>query len=100
MAEAIRPKKAWTNEAELAAMLLVRAEQKRRVVLTPETAHFIGLKLLTASNKPSHREVAQLVCTAKCSEICIPCTYIANAIVRAYGQRVSSTVHPPDEHMD
>lgn len=77
----------WTNEADLAASLIARANAHRRAVLSPDTALFVGLKLLTASAKPTAAEVALMICDSKCERPCYPCQGKANAIVRAYGQR-------------
>lgn len=79
----------WKTEKDLAAMLLVRASTRRRVVLAPETAHFVGLKLMTASEKPTRNEIALLLCTSKCSTPCYACTGKANVIANAYGSRVA-----------
>lgn len=81
----------WRNEKELAELLIARYNSGRNVVLSPETAHFVGLKLMTASEKPTRDEVAKLLCTAKCQKLCYNCQGTANLIVRVYGQRV-----PPD----
>lgn len=77
----------WTNEVDLAALLIARANANRRVALSPHTAHFVGLKLLTASAKPTAAEVALMICDSKCEAPCYPCQGKANAIVRAYGHR-------------
>lgn len=78
----------WTTEADLAAILLKRANERRGVRLTHETALFIGLKLMTASVKPTRDEIARIICTYKCAELCFTCTGKANEIVQAYGHRV------------
>lgn len=79
--------KRWTNEADLAALLIARGNARRRVVLAPDTAYFVGLKLMTASAKPTAAEVALMICDSKCERPCYPCQGKANAIVRAYGHR-------------
>ncbi len=81
----------WRNEKELAELLIARYNAGRNVLLTPETAHFIGLHLMTASEKPTRDEVAKLLCSHKCQDLCYHCQGTANLIVRAYGERV-----PPD----
>lgn len=79
--------KQWENEADLGALLIARANANRRVALSPHTAHFVGLKLLTASAKPTAAEVALMICDGKCKAPCFPCQGKANVIVRAYGSR-------------
>lgn len=78
----------WRNEKELAELLIARANRKRKVTLTPETALFVGLKLMTASEKPTRDEVAKLLCNSKCLQLCYNCQGTANMIVRVYGHRV------------
>lgn len=77
----------WTNEADLAALLIARGNANRRVALSPDTALFVGLKLLTVSAKPTAAEVALMICDCKCEQPCYPCQGKANCIVRAYGHR-------------
>ena len=84
----------WSTIEELAGLILARGQAGKQVRLAPETAQLVGLKLLTADAKPSHREVVGMICDSKCEHPCVPCTFKANAIVRAYGQR--STVAPQD----
>ncbi|ESW78158.1 hypothetical protein X772_29770 [Mesorhizobium sp. LSJC280B00] len=64
---------------------MVRANAGKRVTLSPDTALFVGLKLLTASAKPTAAEVALMICDSKCERPCYPCQGKANGIVRAYG---------------
>ncbi len=78
----------WSNEEDLAALILVRAHEKRQVVLSPDTALFVGLKLMAAAKKPTTAEVARLLCDFKCEKACYACQGRANAIVRVYGHRV------------
>ncbi len=77
----------WRNEKELAELLIARANGKRIVSLTPETALFVGLKLMTASTKPTRDEVARLLCSSKCQKLCYNCRGTANLVVEVYGQR-------------
>lgn len=58
------------------------------VRLTADTAYFVGLKLMTASEKPTHREIVAVICDSKCAHPCYPCSGKANIIVSAYGQSV------------
>lgn len=80
----------WKTEAELAALIMQKADQKKRVMLTPETAMFVALKLATVSTKPTRNEVALMICRMKekCSRPCFECMGRANVVVAAYGQRL------------
>lgn len=78
----------WTNEKDLAALLLARAHAGRRVILLPDTAMFVGVKLMTVAEKPSREEVARVLCNSKCERPCYLCTGIANRLVRLYGCRL------------
>lgn len=77
----------WAGEADLAALILARANAGKRVTLSADTALFVGLKLMTASAKPTAAEVALMICDSRCERPCYPCQGKANEIVRAYGQR-------------
>lgn len=77
----------WAGEAELAALILARANAHKRVTLSPDTAMFVGLKLMTAAAKPTAAEVALMICDSKCKSPCYPCQGKANIIVRSYGNR-------------
>lgn len=77
----------WADEAELAALMMTRANAGKRVTLSSETAMFVALKLITASAKPTAAEVALMICDSKCERPCYPCQGKANGIVRAYGNR-------------
>jgi len=79
----------WT-EAELGEALLARANARKNTVLSPQTAMFVGLKLLTASKKPTRDEVARLLCSSKCQELCYSCKGTANKVVQVYGERAIS----------
>ncbi|ESZ63756.1 hypothetical protein X728_09035 [Mesorhizobium sp. L103C120A0] len=78
----------WAGEAELAALIIARANAGKRVTLSPDTALFVGLKLMTASAKPTAAEVALMICDSRCERPCYPCQGKANVIVAAYGQSV------------
>jgi hypothetical protein len=75
----------WKNEADLAELILRQVRSERRVVLTPNTAHFVALKLRDASKKPTIAEVIGMICERKCPTPCNQCQGKANVIVRAYG---------------
>ncbi|RJG46477.1 hypothetical protein D3Y55_21010 [Mesorhizobium sp. DCY119] len=79
--------KKWETLTELAELLLVRGRERKSAVLGPDTAHLVGLKLLTADAKPTHKDVIEMICDSRCKDACVPCTFKANAICRAYGQR-------------
>lgn len=84
------------NEKDLAARILVNARAGKGVRLTADTAHFVGLKLMTASEKPSWTAIVAIICDSKCSRPCYPCSGKANVICRAYGQTVDETCrHQP-----
>lgn len=76
------------DEKELGEALKERGHAGRKAVLSPETAIFVGVKLLTASKKPTRDEVAKMICGLNCKDICYTCIGKANLIVRAYGSRV------------
>lgn len=78
----------WRTEADLAELLIVRSNQGKHVRLTAETAHFIGLKLMTVAAKPTRDEIARILCSSKCERPCYACCGKANEIVRAYGHSV------------
>lgn len=78
----------WNTEKELAELMLARANAKKRVVLTPDTAMFVGMKLMTVSEKPTREEIARILCKAKCETCCYLCIGTANEIVHAYGFRL------------
>lgn len=82
----------WGTLAELAASLIERGKAGRRVVLSPHTAYLVGIKLETAEAKPDRDEVALLIClrgeARRCSAPCFECRGRANAVVRAYGDRM------------
>lgn len=78
----------WYSEKDLAEILIERAKANRKVVLSSATAHFVGLKLLTASEKPTREEVIKLICRRACGQPCYECGGVANMIIRAYGERV------------
>ncbi len=80
----------WKDEAELAAMLMERGNAGKRVTLEPQTAWFVGSKMLTASMKPTVHEVALLLCTGRnpCAQACLGCIGRANKVVNVYGLRV------------
>ena len=78
----------WSNEAELAMLLIVRGNEKRGVRLEPETALLIGRRLMQAQSKPSRNEIAKMICSGmRCTKPCYDCTAKANVIVSAYGER-------------
>jgi len=81
----------WGTLAELAASLIERGKAGRRVVLSPQTAYLIGIKLQTADAKPERDEIALMICrrgqAELCSEPCFECMGRANIVVRAYGQK-------------
>lgn len=77
----------WSTIEELAGHLIARGHASRTVRLSSETALLVGLKLMTAEVAPTHQEVVKIICDSKCERPCVPCTFKANAIVRAYGQR-------------
>jgi hypothetical protein len=79
------------NEKDLAARILVNARAGKGVRLTPDTAYFVGLKLMTASEKPTLAEIVAVLCDSKCSAACYPCSGKANIICRAYGHSVDET---------
>ncbi|WP_353645726.1 hypothetical protein [Mesorhizobium sp. WSM2239] len=80
----------WSNEAELAELIKVKAKRRQRVVLTPDTALFVALKMETASKKPTTAEVAMVICDSKCETPCYLCTGKANIICRKYGHSISN----------
>lgn len=80
--------KKWSNEAELAELMLARARAGRNVVLSPDTALFVGVKLQTVAKKPTADAVARLLCNLKCATICYRCRGMSNAVVREYGLSV------------
>lgn len=77
----------WTDEKDLGYLLIGRAQKGKSCLLSPDTAYFVGLKLLTAGEKPTRDEVAMLLCSSRCERPCYACTCRANEIVRAYGAR-------------
>lgn len=77
------------NEKDLAARILAKAAAGRGVRLTADTAYFVGLKLMTASEKPTHADIVAVLCDSKCERPCYPCSGKANMICRAYGQSVT-----------
>jgi hypothetical protein len=80
----------WTSEKDLAAMLIVRGHEGRQVKLSADTALFVGLKLITVSEKPTRNEVARLLCSCKCGDLCYACLGKANMIVNRYGHSIES----------
>lgn len=68
--------------------MLARATAGRGVRLTADTAYFVGLKLMTASEKPTWKDIVAVLCDSKCEAPCYPCGGKANIICRAYGQSV------------
>lgn len=60
------------NEKDLAARVLVKARAGKGVRLTPDTAYFVGLKLMTASEKPTLPEIVAVLCDSKYSARAIP----------------------------
>mgnify|MGYP001085447803 CR=1 FL=1 len=77
-----------SKETDLASLLITRANAGKTVRLRPETALFVGLKLMTVGAKPTVKEIAQVLCDSKCELPCYACTGKANVIVRLYGARV------------
>lgn len=75
-------------------MILARSHAGKTVRLNPETAYLVGLRLMTADTKPTRDEVARMICDSKCERLCVPCTFKANAIVRAYGQGHPTATNP------
>lgn len=59
--------RAWKSESELAAMLKARGMAGRKIVLSADTALFVGLKMETASKKPTVDEVARELCRRGCT---------------------------------
>lgn len=82
------------TEKDLAARILVNARAGKGVRLTAETAYFVGLKLMTASEKPTLADIVAVICDSKCERPCYPCTGKANVICRAYGQSVDAPLRP------
>ena len=78
----------WKDEAELAHMLVTRAQAGKETRLLPATAYFIGLKMLAVSSLPTRDEVAMVMCKSKCEKPCYDCRSRANIIVRMYGERM------------
>lgn len=80
---------AWRTLTELAHFLIARGQAGREALLSPATAHLVGIKLETAEAKPDRDEIALMICrrkeTDRCSEPCFECKGRANIIVRAYG---------------
>lgn len=76
----------WKTLGDLAELLIARSRRQKTVTVTAETALVIGLKLMTADAKPTHDAVVRMICDSKCERGCVPCTFKANAICRAYGQ--------------
>ena len=87
----------WTTLTELAELLIARANAKKPVSLTPDTAYLVGLKLMTVDTKPTRDEVAMLLCSSKCSDPCFTCRGTANIVVRVYGERLT---HVPVGRLD
>lgn len=80
------PARRWTNEAELADLILARARAGKGVTLEPDTAYFVGLKLQKVAEKPTHAAIVKVICgSLKCEAPCTACTAKANVIVDAYG---------------
>jgi len=76
----------WRNLTDLATQMLVHCNEGKMIRLNPETARLVAYKLMTAEVKPTRNAVARLICDSKCQNLCIPCTFKANAITTAYGQ--------------
>lgn len=77
----------WNNEQELAEQMLVLANRKERVILSPETAYYVAIRLMKAGAKPTRDEIAKELCDSKCSQPvpCYGCRGKANIVVRLYG---------------
>lgn len=80
----------WQTETDLAAMLLARGHEGRVARLAPETAIFVGAKLMTVGAKPTVEDVVKILCTSKCEHACYACKGKANLITRAYGFSLGS----------
>lgn len=78
----------WTDEKDLASILIARGNSGRPVRLNPDTAVFVGAKLMTAAEKPTRDEIARILCSSKCGKLCCTCIGKANVVVRAYGHRL------------
>lgn len=76
----------WQTERELGALLLARGRANRKAVLSPETAIIIGSRMLTVGNLPTRDDVARILCTSKCADLCYACKGTANMVVRVYGE--------------
>ena len=81
----------WTNLTDLANAILARAERGSHVTLSPDTAHLVAIKLMTADAKPTHRDIVAAICDSKCDHPCYPCAGKANVICRAYGQGIAKS---------
>lgn len=77
--------KRWSNEAELAALIKARAWARKSVVLSPDTALFVAIKMETAALKPTREEVARVFCDRRCEKVCYLCSGKANLITQKYG---------------
>lgn len=75
----------WTTINDLANMILERGRSGRTVTLSDETAFFVGLKLQQVDAKPTRNELARMLCSGRCSELCYSCLSKANEICAAYG---------------
>lgn len=79
----------WKTDTDLYESIRARAEAGKQVVLSPDTALFIALRLRDAAKeKPTRNQIARLLCVGKCEELCIGCIGSANKIARAYGASV------------
>lgn len=83
------------NEKDIAARMLASARNGRGVRLTADTTYFVGLKLMTASEKPTHADIVAVLCDSKCERPCYPCSGKANMICRAYGHSVTPSSWEP-----
>lgn len=77
----------WSTISELAAMILARADDGKRVVLNPDTARSVAINLQATAAKPTRDEITLMIC-GRCAQPCTGCRAKANVIVAAYGARV------------
>ncbi|QDB99688.1 hypothetical protein [Mesorhizobium sp. 8] len=86
------PSRRWRDLYELACWISGRANEGKRVVLSPATATIVALKLAAEHEKPTRDEVALMICQRgeanRCTEPCYTCRGRANIVVQAYGCRL------------
>lgn len=80
---------------DIAERLISRGNAKLFSRLRPDTAVFVGRKLLTSELKPTRDEIVKLLCDSKCATRCIPCMFKANTITNAYGQGTPDDMPKP-----